>query len=123
MKKIIISFLFVAMALTSAAQQGEKITDSTLFRCQIEGQDVAFPCMWSDLERMGWSFSNPEDSDEVVLPAYDILLLDGRQVSVLSPQKRKAKIMFCNVSDKELTRAQSTVFGISYTSDTAPTTI
>lgn len=123
MKKLITSLLLGAITLTSAAQQGELITDGTSFHCQIEGQDITFPCMWSDLERMGWSFSNPEDSAEVVLPSYDLLMLDGRQVLVLSPQKRKVNIMFCNVSDKEVTRTQSMVFGISYTSDNDPTTV
>lgn len=123
MKKLIFSLLFGAMALTGAAQQDELIPDDTSFRCQIEGQDITLPCRWSDLERIGWSLNIPEDSTETVLPTYDLLLLDGRYVSVLSPQKRKADILFCNVSDKELTRMQSVVFGISYTSDNAPTTV
>lgn len=123
MKKLIILLIFVAMTLSGAAQQGELITDSISFRCQIEGQDFTLPCRWSDLERMGWSFSNAEDSSEMVLPTYNLLLIDKRTVSVVSPQKRKANIIFCNVSDKELTRKESMVCGISYTSEEAPITI
>lgn len=120
MKKLIFSLLFVAMALMGVAQQDELITDGISFRCQIEGQDFALPCRWSDLERMGWSFSNAEDSTEMVLPTYNLLLIDKRTVCVVSPQKRKANIVFCNVSDKELTRKESMVCGISYTSEEAP---
>lgn len=125
MKKIIILLLFGAMAFTATAQQdtvGINVDDLS-FHCQIEGQKITFPCQWSELERMGWSFHNPEDSAEVILPTYNLTLLDVIEVPVLSPQKRKAEIYFCNVSDKYKTRKQSMVYGIVYIPDTSSITV
>lgn len=52
MRKLIISLLMGAMTLTVAAQKETNINDS-LFHCQIEGQEITFPCPWSELERLG----------------------------------------------------------------------
>lgn len=78
------------MAFTVIAQQDTMNThgDNLSFHCQIEGQDITFPCMWHDLEQIGWSFCNPKDS----APTYNLTLVDNIEVPVLSPQKRKAVI-------------------------------
>lgn len=122
MRKLIISLLMGAMTLIGAAQKETNVND-LLFHCQIEGQEITLPCPWSEFERLGWSFCNPEDSIEVILPTYNTLLLDRRKIAVLSPKKCKVDMSFCNVSDKELTRKEVLVYGISYTPDDTPNII
>lgn len=117
MKKLIISLLMGAMTLTLAAQIQ---TDDLSFHCQIEGQNTTFPCQWSELEQLGWSFSDAEDGDKVVLPTLNIILADDRQISVISPKKRKAVMFFCNISNEEIPRKESMVLGVLYTSFTSP---
>lgn len=125
MRKLIISLLMGAMTLTGAAQQDtstSKVNDLS-FHCQIGGEDITFPCKWSDLERLGWSFSDAEDGDKMVFPTLNIILLDDREVSVISPQKKKAVMFFCNISDKEIPRKESMVLGMLYTSFESPITV
>lgn len=117
MKRIIISLLLGAIALTGAAQQSLWVikdtppSDTLSFSCQIEGEDITLPCRWSDLEQQGWSFASIEDGE-----AHTSILTfrDYTHVEVLSPQKREAKMLFCNLSNKELTRKESMVYGIVY---------
>lgn len=122
MKKLIISLLMGALTLTVAAQTETKVNDLS-FHCQIEGQDITFPCPWSELERLGWSFSIAEEGDKMVLPTLNTILLDDRRVFVISPQKRRVEIFFCNISDKEIPRKESMVLGMIYTSFVSPVTV
>lgn len=117
MKRVIISLLLGAIVLTGAAQQSLWVikdmppSDTLSFSCQIEGEDTTLPCRWIDLERLGWSFANIEDGEA---HTSTLIIRDYTHIQVVSPQKREAKMLFCNLSNKELTRKESMVYGIVY---------
>lgn len=120
MKRQIVLLLLAAIVLTGAAQQSPSVkkgmtqSDTLSFRCQIEGEDITLPCRWSDLERLGWSFANIEDGEATVIPTSNLILRDYTNVQVLSPNKREAKMLFCNLSYQEATRKEAMVYGVAY---------
>lgn len=107
-----ILLLFGAITYTGAAQQETLATkvNEMLFHCQIEGQDITFPCQWSELEQLGWSFIDAEEGDKVLLPSFHVVMLGYKSAFVRSPQNKAAYIYLCNLTDKEITYREGTVY-------------
>lgn len=124
MKRILYALLFsstvVATPLGVNAQTEDEPKPCPLFegvaeghfKALIEGKSVTLPCTWGELERLGWRFAKPPQSEEMLAPLSNVKLLSDRDFIQVNTRTGQVQLMFCNTDSVEQPRNVCLVYGM-----------